>query len=399
MKPISGNENIDHLFRRIAGLADREMRQFSAPDLALDVEAHQFQQKSLAPGHVASSDVLRLILTTVGHGVDLGAADKRLWEVRFAYKGRECLIFFGKSGLRLRVSGPEEDEAGRGLLVDEIHENLTKAMASVINHGVQPLIDLKLRTNDAVVVNQHARYLAMFEYFHGLLREMQLSELELEDQEPSDPLSGAVMSVFRNIFAKRAKEEKISHLAIATIAAYFSMLEHRFVLLAAFREEIVDHDFSLTTILGAGWREKFQFAFGRWPRESRIGHFNELEYLAQTYRNPLLHGGGGGDIDGLVVEWMPNFQSVASARGKITDKYMLWTSAISVSEAEDILRRIDSLENWMTQIPAFAWVKEGLAVNFEKSALSEYAKHLANGTFEWFVESSSEQFDRVLNFE
>lgn len=399
MNSISGDENIDRLLHRLAGLAPREMRHFSAPDLSMDVEAQQTQQKSLDSGHVASSDVLRLILIAVGQGVSLGAADKRLWEVRFAYKGRECLVFFGKSGLRLRVSGTEEDEAGRGLLVDEIDENLTKAIASVMKHGVQPIIDLKLRTNDAVVVNQHARYLAMFEYFHGLLREMQLSELEPKDQEPIDPLSGAVMSAFRNIFATRAKEEKISHLAIATIAAYFSMLEHRFVLLAAFREDIVDLDFSLTTVLGAGWREKFQFAFGGWPRESRVGHFEELEYLAQTYRNPLLHGGGGGAIDGLVVQWMPNFQSVVSARGKITDKYMLWTSAISVSEAEDILRRIDSLESWMTQIPAYAWVREGLAVNFEKSALSEYVKHLANGTFERFVESSSEQFDRVLNFE
>lgn len=400
MTSISGDPNYDRLLHRLAGLTSREMRQFSAPDLSIDVENQQTQQKSLDQGHVASSDVLRLILTTAGKGVNLGAADKRLWEIRFAYKGRECLIFFGKSGLRLRVAAIEDVEAGNELLlVDEIDERLTKAIASVMEHGVQPLIEAKLQTNDAVVVNQHARYLSMFEYFRGLLREMQLSELEFEDQEPTDPLTGAAMSVFRNIFATRAKEEKISHLAIATIAAYFSMLEHRFVLLAAFREDIGDLDFSLTTVLSSGWREKFHFAFGRWPRESRAGHFEDLEHLAQTYRNPLLHGGGGGDIDGLVVQWLPNFSSVVSAKGKITEKYMLWTSPISADEAEDILRRIDSLEKWMTQMPGYAWVKEGLAVNFEDAALSEYGKHLANGTFVEFVGTSSEQFDRVLNFE
>jgi hypothetical protein len=398
MTSISGDENIDRLLHRIAGLAAREMRPFSAPDLSIDVEVQQVLKKSLDQGHVASSDVLRLILTTVGQGVDLGAADKRLWEVRFAYKGRECLIFFGKSGVKLRVS-VSEAEAGHEPLVDEIDDRLTKAIASVMEHGVQPLIDLKLRANDAVVVNQHARYLSMFEYFRGLLGEMQLSDLELQDQEPTDPLSDAMTSVFRKIFATRAKEEKISHLAIATIAAYFSMLEHRFVLLAAFREDIVDLGFSLTTVLGAGWREKFRFAFEGLPRESNARHLEDLEYLAQTYRNPLLHGGGGGDIDGLVVQWLPNFRSAVSARGKISDKYMLWTSAISVSEAEDILLRIDSLETWMTALPGYAWVKEGLAVSFEKGALREYAKHLADGTFERFVEGSSEQFDRVLNFD
>jgi hypothetical protein len=399
MTSISGDENINRLFQQIAGLASRELRPFSAPDLSVEVEDQQVQKKSLDQGHVASSDVLRLILTTAGHGVDRGAADKRLWEVRFAYKGQECLIFFGKSGLKLLVTVREESQPGAGLFADEIDDRLTKAIASVMKHGVQPLIDLKLLTNDAVVVNQHARYLSMFEYFRGLLEEMQLSELEIEDQEPTDPLSDAVTSVFRKMFATRVKEEKISHLAIATIAAYFSMLEHRFVLLAAFRKDIVDLDFSLTKVLGAGWRKKFHFAFGGLPRVSTDGHFEDLEHLAQTYRNPLLHGGGGGDIDGLVVQWMPNFRSVVSARGKITNKYMLWTSAISVNEAEDILRRIDSLETWMTELPGYAWVKEGLAVDFEKSALEEYANHLAKGTFERFVEGSSEQFDRVLNLE
>ncbi|GAP53664.1 hypothetical protein AHiyo6_02290 [Arthrobacter sp. Hiyo6] len=76
---------------------------------------------------------------------------------------------------------------------------------------------------------------------------------------------------------------------------------------------------------------------------------------------------------------------------------MLWTSAISVSEAEDILNRIDFLETWMTDLPGYSWVKEGLAVNFEKESLTEYASHLADGTFERFVDRSSQQFDRALN--
>jgi hypothetical protein len=399
MNSISGDENIDRLLHRIAGLGHREMRHFSAPDLSVDVEKQRTQQKSLEQRHVASSDLLRLILTTAGQGVDLGAADKRLWEVRFAYKSQECLIYFGKTGLRLRGIVSEDVDTSYELLVDEIDDRLTKAINSVMESGVQPLIDLKLRTNDAIVVNQHARYLSMFEYFRNLLLEMQLSELKFEDREPANSPYDAMTSVFGKIFATRAKEEKISHLAIATIAAYFSMLEHRFVLLAAFRDDILHHDFSLTTVLGAGWREKFQFAFGGLPRENRAVHFADLEYLSQTYRNPLLHGGGGGAIDGLVVQWLPNFRSVVSARGKITDKYMLWTSAISVIEAEDILQRINSLETWMTGLPGYAWVKAGLAVDFEETSLTEYARHLADGTFEWFVDGSSQQFDRVLNYE
>jgi len=398
MTSISGDENLRRLFHRVAGLASRELRPFSDPDLSLDVEDQPVQRKSLDQGHVASSDLLRLILTTAGHGVDLGAADKRLWEIRFAYKGQECLIYFAKSGIKLLVALKEELEPGTGL-VDEIDNRLTKAVENVMKHGVQPLIDLKLLTNDAIVVNQHTRYLSMFEYLRSLLVEMQLSELQIEDQEPVDPMSDAVTSVFKELFATRAKEEKISHLAIASLAAYFSMLEHRLVLLAAFRKDIAHLDFSLIELLGSGWRKKFHFAFAALPRESTNVHFADLEHLAQTYRNPLLHGGGGGDIDGLVVQWMPNFRSVVSARGKITNKYMLWTSPISVKEAEDILRRIDSLETWMTELPGYAWVKEGLAVDFDKGALEKYASHMASGTFDRFVDGSSQQFDRALNLE
>ncbi|MEZ2392074.1 hypothetical protein AB6813_21530 [bacterium RCC_150] len=398
MNSAPRDESLLRLSRRVAGLADREMRQFSGPDLAVDVETQQTQQKSLEPRHIASSDVLRLILTTVGHGVDIGAEDKRLWQVRFAYRGQEFLMFFGKSGLRLRGIVAEDVETAYELLVDEIDNKLTRAVASVMEHGVQPLIDVKLQTNDAIVVNQHARYLAMFEYFRSLLRHMQLSELEIEKME-TNSAADAMMSALSEVVAMRAKEDKIAHLAIATIAAYFSMLEHRFVLLGAFREDILVLDFSLTTVLRARWREKFEFAFGGLPRKSRTGHLNDLEYLSETYRNPLLHGGGGGTTDGLIVEWLPHFRSVVSARGKITDKYMLWTSAISVCEADDILRRIDSLEVWMQKMPGYAWVKEGLAVDFKKASLATYSEHLADGTLEGFVAGSSDQFDRGLNFE
>ncbi|MEW1821753.1 hypothetical protein AB0323_13355 [Arthrobacter sp. NPDC080031] len=399
MDSISGDEKVDGLLHRIAGLAPREMRHFSAPDLSLDVEAQQTQQKSLEHRHVATSDLLRLILVTAGHGVDLGPADKRLWQVRFAYKGQECLIFFGKTGLRLRGIVAENVGTRSGLLVDEIDAMLTKGIASVMEKGVQPLIDLKLQANEAIVLNQHARYLSMFEYFRDLLREMELSELELEDQKPSSMPTDMMMSAFGKLFATRAKEERLSHLTIATIAAYFSMLEHRFVLMAGFRADICNLDFSLTEVLRAGWRRKFQFAFGGLTSEKTVGQLDHLEHLSQTYRNPLLHGGGGGSTDGLVVRWLPNFRSVVSAKGQITDKYMLWSSAISVSEVKDILLRIDSLETWMEDLPGYAWVREGLAVNFEMESLREYAVHLADGTFEQFVDVSSQQFDRALNFE
>lgn len=401
MSSISGEENIDGLLHRIAGLASREMRSFSAPDLSVNVEAaQQTQKKSFEQRHVASSDLLRLILVTVGHGVDLGGADKRLWQVRFAYKGQECLAFFGKWGLKLRALIEDDAEASYGLLVDEIETKLTKGVASVMENGVQPLIDSKLQANDVTIVNQHARYLSMFEYFRGLLREVQLSELEVKDHEPAgSPADAMVMSVFGRVLAVRAKEEKISHLAIATIAAYFSLLEHRFLLLGAFRPDISSLDFSLTEILRADWRRKFQFAFGGLRRDETAGHLDDLEHLVQTYRNPLLHGGGGGATDGLVVQWLPNFRSVVSARGHITEKYMLWTSAINVSEAEDILLRIESVESWMTKLPAYTWVKMGLAVDYERESLREYARHLRDGTFDRFADLASEQFDRVLNFE
>ncbi|TQC46538.1 hypothetical protein EEB14_25710 [Rhodococcus sp. WS4] len=390
----------DDLVSSLIGLRDRELRGFSpgaAPAAEPEDEAHEH---SFALRAVSVADTISLLLEVLpAH--PLPAYDKTAWAFAFEFQGVQCRLRWERSGLKLSFWLPHGEAERADGLGEKVEKRLTKAAMNLYKRAIRPRVECEIERNHVTVLNQTLRYRGMVDYFIKQVHRVRESDPPHPGINLGEgPLESGLSSILNELARSKQRDEELTYLATALVATYFAYAQHAMVVLSAFSPRALDADFSVKRLLDAKWADQFDIAFPL-PHQGIVGRAKQdLSRLADRYRNPLLHGGGGYPTDGMFVNWAPGRSIlVTDEDGILTDRYMLWQSSLSSEDLDEILGRIRNVDEVFEAHQFYPWLRSGLAADFRPEAVGRALGALEAGTVESFTERADAAFDHSVNWD
>ena len=402
------SDQFEDIAEAIRDLSTRQLRGFTASEGASSTRPGGLEHSwRFGPEAVASTSVMELLFKVVVRAQEFQTFDRFGWDFGFQYLETRCRLRWQKSGLKLSFWLPEEDDVQAERFGMDVERRLTKAAAIVYRRAIRARVEEELANNRVAVVNQYVRYRGMVDYFISQIENNRAagpSATRTEpSEEPSEDFSGQVdvdiAEIVRNVVSNVKHDREIGYLAIALVAGYFAYIQHVLVGLSAFSPRALDAQFSVRELMASSWAEQFDFAFPT-PQHGDIGRAKSgLHKIADHYRNPILHGGGGRPADGMFVQWAAGRSILVTEDSEPSSLFMLWRPAISQSDIEEILSEIAKIDRALESHPYFPWVAAGLAADFRPEAIRRSIEALAGGWAPEYVAASNEMFDREVNWD
>lgn len=361
----------------VVGIFHRQLRGLDAADAASDARDRVATLK-LPVSAVAYEPVFALLLRC-GGAFDEPVSGRYGWSLFFSLSGRSCQLRWSKSGIRLNLFGSAE---GRNDDEDAaaIAKRLLSAAKSFYVRAVKPRLDPSIASGNAVVVNQFSRYRGMVDFHRRAIFDADAAVTEAEPSlEKAGDASAAVLQLVQHSLRPMYQDQDQAYRATALVAGYFAWVQHLLVILTSFSPAAANEGFSLRTLLRAQWAVQFDLAYPL-PHDAATKQLkDDLGELADEFRNPLLHGGGGRFADGVMVEWAPGHKIMAVNPDALTDQYMLLQPALTHEQVVHLLNLVDRIDHGFAQHPFYGWAARGLPADFRPDAVRRALMARAHG--------------------
>lgn len=341
----------------------------------------------LPPQHMVAASFL---LTQKGTFVTR-PSEKVAWAITFAYKEVAFRIRFEKFGLFLYSSS----ELAVGF-IDNLISTLNHA-ARVTDRILQPALEQKITNGHVTVRNVFNILNGRYFFFRELAETAFASEPPppvVFHTSPDGRLTGWEQDIFK-------PEREGFHYGSAAIEAYFSKLEHLFVLLLAFAGFDATKD-NLVAFIDSNWSEKMKriFNFDSDHRAQRL--YCQLRNVKESLRNPFSHGAFKKDGASLFVH-MPPLGAVPSrlpqlGEGERLSFYPL--QPVSFGAACNVFDSVDSyLEDGPLRL-GYSYARRVLDVSFDAESIAEYeAASKSDKAFDELIERKVALHDVMANMD
>lgn len=391
------DETAAHIADTVAGIHQRELRGFEGL-VAAPVEADRVYELRLPVASVAYAPLFDVILRAL-QAFPEQRYEQTAWLYSFTLNGRLCRLRWRRNGLRLDLFRTDDVKHNDAADADRIARRLLSAARSFYRRVVEPQIEPSIAAGHAIVVNQVPRYRGMVDFHYKEIVDAKVDATDENVHAGSEDLAEAIRRLVASALQPRFHDREQSYRATALIAGYFSWVQHLLVVLTAFSPTALRDDFSLQTLLKAKWADQFDAAYPK-PHDVVTAKLKaDLTDLATEFRNPLLHGGGGRFEDGVVVEWAPGSQIMALNPDALTDQYMILAPALTAAQVDDLLTRIDRIDEAFEAHPFFDWAAQGLEADFRRDAIFRARAALHDGAAVSYTDAASRAFDDSVNWD
>lgn len=222
--------------------------------------------------------------------------DKGRWAVGCCVEGQPVVFRDRKFGFEILVAPASTLELKRILFP------LKAALRVLEEDLLEPVANEQIHDGKVAVINRFGEFSHRYQYFRGkadeLFAQAEIRPADREGLEGMEIFSAAVDEMNRAAVAER----EAFFLSAAMVDAYFSLLEHRLILLRAFSgKPMAAGDFE--KLLGANWEGKLVTVLnlnskGREGKEL----LGELRRIKERIRNPFAHGGVENDRGSIYVQ-------------------------------------------------------------------------------------------------
>jgi hypothetical protein len=233
-------------------------------------------------------ELLLLLLREVMRFPSYGAGEKVRWTTFFSVDGRPYALELAKFGLKI-YHAKEGDQ-----LLERVIGQLSSALGR-LEKRLAPLIKEQIELGNVTLANRSSEFGARYRFFRQKAdvayrsAKRKPASQRLRESGGTGGLS-EMMAAWGRAVGKR--REGFFH-SVAMVDAYFSYLEHRLVLLRAFRGKPLSPG-GVEAVLTMRWDAKFDDALG--PQAPASGVLlGRLRELKERIRNPFAHGGAEND--------------------------------------------------------------------------------------------------------
>jgi hypothetical protein len=336
---------------------------------------HRFQQPQL----------LQLMLEDILGLRNIGRGEKTAWEIRFGYRGAFCVTAFRKFGLRLEAYSAEMSDSELDNLLLELVELLADAAKLVERHVFQDFVADQVNVGAVGVENQLSRLRAMYMYFRELTEAVHTGAGKLADLPSS-----------REVWVFPAQTEGF-YTTVAMVNAYFSYLEHLFVLMLPFSRFDGSKE-SVVSFIGSSWGEKYKRIISP-ARDVEGQRFHQrLRTIAEEFRNTHVHGGFNKNHGGLIVHCSAGALR-ADIKGRRRRPYFELVP-VDETDFEHIRATFDEFDAWLAPSYGLRWAVAGLNVSFDAASVAAYAAATSSDDeFEALLEGTARLEDQYANMD
>jgi hypothetical protein len=354
--------------------------------------------------------VARAVLLLIG-GKDHGRSEKTAFEISFTFESTRCVFALRKFGAHLNVWLPEDAldsdaDAFAARLLDALNRLIKIAETDIF----EPAIKKSVEAGELVLMNNAGALRSQYSYFRDGARlgfgargrlQSPFQESELTPTESDESVTLVHRSLHRAWHEWQMKEfasKEGSFNATAMVNAYFSYLEHYLSLAIAFTPPATS-TLSIEKFLGDSWSSKFKAVFDVSRGGNSKSLYDGLIHVAETYRNPLAHGGwdkrgptasvpleGIGRVPLMIV----GFESTVGFR----------LDAFDPDGFDEVCALLDQVDDLLASISdgnAEAWISSGLDVHFEDKQRKKY--RAATDKFERYLSRNLELWERNTNMD
>lgn len=313
--------------------------------------------------------------------------EKLRWEVPFIYKKFYCTFAMQKFGLRLYIQ-----EGSDKRLASEIIKKIQKAINKTERTFLNDFAKHQIEKGNFTIENRYHFFEERYTYFRKEAN-MVLKRTETEYKE------GTKLTDFFNK-TTRAKKE-LSYNTIAMLDAYFSYLEHFFVLAMPLHKK---KNKQLIEFIGSTWSDKYKSVFDiKSDSEAKV-FYDKFNNLREQFRNFHAHGGFEKNGASLFIH-IPNIGAISAQLSKFKNSPNFDFFPIQESSFSDICQIIDNFDEWVHSKKSclkkiLRYIESGLDITCDDQSLQEiWIAMKTDNELESLIEQESEDWARHANMD
>jgi len=173
-----------------------------------------------------------------------GQGEKVRWQVLFNYKNHLCSFALQKFGLHLYVSETISEDGDVSKIKNQIVGKINRVIKRTEKKLFTPFANEQIKKNNVTIANNYHRLEERYLFFKDKVEE------ELKPKEKSEPSDISMLPNTLNDLVQSQK--KVLYYTLAMLDAYFSYLEHLFVLLYPFSTNKSEEN-NLVQFMSTAW--------------------------------------------------------------------------------------------------------------------------------------------------
>jgi len=324
-----------------------------------------------------------------------GHGEKERWAVLGSVAGNPVGFALRKFGLHLLRGEPDNVDDKR--IVGQLH-----AALKIVEAFLEPYAHAQVEVGELLVVNHFAEFVNRYGFFRQKAEAAFKRAKRLPRRRKSSDPDKVITSWADDLNHAWASTRDGFFLSTAMVDSYFSSLEHRLILLKAFKgAPLVPGEFR--AFLSLRWDEKLTdilVVSGNRRAELALG---KLRNIKERIRNPFAHGGVENDNGSLFIH-IPHIGAVPanfSRHGRSARFSLFPIEAEGHAEACAVFDEVDALLSTEALSGPHRLVDAGVDPSFDQDSIARYAAAIAGGDaqIEAFIRSWGAEWDRHANMD
>jgi hypothetical protein len=312
-----------------------------------------------------------------------GPGEKLRWEMPFLFKNIRCAFALEKFGLRLYVRSPGTQLVDGDKISEEIIGKLRKAIHRTERVLLIPFANEQIENSQFTIVNRYHSLMNRFIYFRDKAGKTSKNRDKVKGKGKIGELAKLLNYMVR-------LENELFYNTLAMLDAYFSFLEHLFVLVAPLSSDRI----KLVEFISCVWADKFKQLFDLKLHPKAKSFYDKLNDIKERYRNVYAHGGFEKGGASLYVHF-PGIGAIPAQFSKIKNSPHFNFFPIQEESFRDICRLLDDFDEWLRSeasglAKAIKYVESGLDIPCDRQSIAEIrAAMKSEGALKALIERES----------
>ncbi len=335
------------------------LRDFSAPSVPRPYLSHKGYRVNRSA--IPVPELVRLVLLLVLRLSVHGPEEKVRWTIDFRYKGYSCAFSLQKSGLYLYISVGDGPLPKTEQVAFEIVKKIQRTISRAEKILLAPLAREQIETGNFTIANQYHVLANRYTYFR--------KKAEKAAKPRRKPRTKPIKSLAESLGGVAKVNNELLYNTIAMLDAYFSFLEHLFVLVAPLCQDSI----RLVDFIEDLWTDKYKALFDIRSNPRAKSFYDQLGGMKKRFRNFYAHGAFEKKGASFYIH-IPNIGAIPAQFSEIKNSITFDFFPVEEDSFADICRIIDTFEEWLKSADsgvarAMKYVESGLDVPCDKASV------------------------------
>jgi len=327
--------------------------------------------------------------------------EKVLWEIPILYKGHNFVLAHRKFGFD--ISSDKESEELSSLALEAM-SNIKKAIPHT-EAQISDLIKERVHLGKITIESTYNEIRNRYIFFREKLKEKDNSDFEklktaINNFKPELYQNGEDFdSNYQKI--QRLKSMQ-SYYLLSMIDAYFSLLEHVFVLLIPFTKHLKVSEINLEEFIGYNWKQKLQIILKHNTNKESAKFIEILNEIKEEIRNPASHGHFLKKGNSFYVH-MDELGAIPFTLTKSKRNFKYSFSDRASKSFSEICSHFDNFDKYLDTYDTkfgMKYIKRDLPVAFDKNSSTTYKRRMrTEKSTDNYIKETIREIENMMNMD